>query len=114
MGFGPFDSAGLSVVGYAHVKTDGTSPDCNSGIATARSSAGTYTITLPTNAAEDPSRVFVAITPINSSPIYWWVQTVSATLRVIVFENPGLQATDTEFEIIVYRTIVSPPAGAPA
>jgi hypothetical protein len=113
MGFGPFDSAGLSVVGYAHVKTDGTSPDCNSGIATARSSTGVYTLTLPDNAAEDNSRIFVVVTPL-SGPGYHFVQNISATQRNVVFENPTPSPADVEFQVIVFRTIVPPPAGAPA
>ena len=42
-----FSQAQLAVVAYAQVNGDGTSPLCNSGIATTRLGAGTYQLGLP-------------------------------------------------------------------
>lgn len=114
MGFGNFDSAQLSVVGYAHVRSDGTSPDCNSGLVIAKSSTGNYTVALPVSQTQANDRVFFEVTPIDSGPVFHWVQNVGANLRVIIFENPSPAPTDTEFQLVVLRTIDPPPAGAPA
>jgi hypothetical protein len=114
MGFGHFDAAQLSVVGYAHVLPDGTSPDCNSGsLAIQKVGTGIYTVVLPASQKQANNRVFFQVTPIGSQ-VFHWVQNVSDNLRAIIFTSSVPAPTDAEFQLVVLRTIDPPPDGAPA
>ena len=114
MGFGAFDQANLAVVAYAHVNSDGTSPDCNSGVTTSKTNTGIYKVTLPLNLAQSSSRIFCLVTPINGGPVAYFVSTSTVTDYGVDFFTPGAGALDYAFQIVFLRTIETPPAGAPA
>lgn len=119
-----FSGANLAVVAYAEVEgTAGASTATNSGITTTRTALGLYLATLPTNLAQSQSRdlMFVqAKGPYSSTPGLSAVakmQTVDdsdPTVKAIAFFNAAGTPLDSDFSLLILRTTISPPAGAPA
>jgi hypothetical protein len=114
-----YDSAGLAVVAYAEVAADGTSTVTNSGVVTARTGAGQYTVTLPANKQQSGSRDLIFVTPkgtIDSIPFSHKVDDADAAVKQVAIYGGQPLATfsDSAFSILILRTIVPPPAGSPA
>lgn len=114
-----FDSAGLAIVAYAEVAADGTSTVTNSGVTTARTAAGQYTVTLPTNKQQSGARDLIFVTPkgtITSTPYSHKVDDASAAVKQVAIYGGSPLATfaDADFSILILRTIIPPPAGSPA
>jgi hypothetical protein len=122
-----FDSAGLAIVAYADVLTDGTSPTVNSGIKTAKvpATVGQYTITLPAGTVQSPPAgetaprdlVFVqpVQTPLNNGILCSKVDPVvtlnsdgSGTFHVAIVDASTF--ADGAFDILVLRTILPTPS----
>jgi len=112
-----FDSAGLAIVAYAEVLADGTSPNTNSGVATTKTGTGRYTVTLPADKAQTNARDLIFVQPLgvaNNTPVTSRVDdTTSTTVKGIEICN-GTTAADSAFTVLILRTIIPPPAGAPA
>jgi hypothetical protein len=111
-----FDSASLATVGYAHVKADGSTPDCNSGLIIARTGAGVYTVSLPPVGSDVQTlqqiddRVFFVVTSYSANgPLVYWINNTSPNVRTIHFDSliGGFpMPTDSPFQLIVQRTII--------
>lgn len=112
-----FDSAGLAIVAYAEVAADGTSTATNSGVTTAKTPAvlGTYTVTLPADKTQVDARdlIFVQVKGSGSAPLTAKVEETSPAVKTVRVSDAASLA-DGEFSILILRTIVPPPAGAPA
>jgi len=114
-----FDSAALAIVAYAEVAADGTSTLINSGVVTARTSLGRYTVTLPADKAQSAARDLIFVCPkgtIDSTPYSHKVDDSSATVKEIAIYggSPLTTFADSAFSILILRTTVTPPAGSPA
>ncbi len=114
-----FDSAGLAIVAYAEVASDGTSTATNSGVTTARTGAGQYTVTLPTNKTQNGARDLIFVTPkgtITSDPYSHKVDDSDpATKRVAIYGGSPLTSfADSAFSVLILRTIIPPPSDGPA
>lgn len=114
-----FDIAALAVVAYAQVdgKT-GASTVCNSGgLKTAKRPGGGYYVSLASQLTEDPSRnlIFIQPTSTKQGPPQAFSLLIdnNATTKVVMFGN-GTTVMDTSFSILVLRTTITPPVGAPA
>ncbi len=120
MGFGQYDSAGLAVVGYAQVRADASTPDCNSGLTITKTGTGSYSLQLPPVGSDtqtlqqDNSRILISAIPIDSIPGSLRVINSAPNVRTIVFTDPDGGLADAAFHLIVFRTLVPPPAGSPA
>lgn len=115
-----FDVAGLAVVAYGEVVgATGLSPNMNSGVVTARTSLGLYTVTLPDNKLQSGARDIMVVTPrksLTSGPVTTPVScaaddTDPAIKRVALYNASSL--ADVDFSFVIFRTIVSPPTGIP-
>lgn len=114
-----FDSAALAVVAYAEVASDGTSTVTNSGVTTARLSTGLYTVTLPSDKAQAAARDLIFVCPkgtIDATPYSHKVDDASATVKQVAIYggSPLTTFADCAFSILILRTTVPPPSGAPA
>lgn len=114
-----FDAAGLSIVAYAEVLADGTSPNTNSGVTTTKLSTGLYSVILPSTKAQSGARDLIFVTPkgtITATPFSHKVDDSSATNKLIAIYGgaPLTTFADSDFSVWIIRTIIPPPAGAPA
>ena len=114
--------ANLGLVAYALIRADGTSPELNSGIKTSHLQTGIYKIVLPgdPNSQEPlqeeqsciPRRDIVIITPCEGLPLCYTVQAPSDSERFIIFVDSGGLQQDTDFSILILRSLISPPTDA--
>jgi len=114
-----FDSAGLAIVAYAEVASDGTSTVTNSGVTTARTGAGQYTVTLPANKQQSGARDLILVTPkgtISPVPYSHKVDDADPAVKQVAIYGGSPLATfaDSAFSVLILRTIVPPPTGSPA
>ena len=118
-----YDIAGLAVVAYAEVLADGTSPNTNSGVGTLKTGTGQYTVVLPANMQQSAARDLMFVTPKKSLtdanagiPLSHAVDDSNSALkRIAIYGGSPLQTfADAEFSVIIFRTIVPPPANSPA
>ena len=122
-----YDSAGMAIVAYGEVLADGTSPNQNSGVTTAKASLGQYTITLPTNivaggsknlaqsGARDSMMITPKVIPPSFVPVSYSVDDSDpAVKKVALYAGaPAVTFADCAFNFIIFRTIVTPPALTP-
>ena len=120
-----FSSANLAVVAYVSVKSDGSSPDTNSGVTTAWVSTGVYDIILPGDPSQqaplqegqEAGRTLIFATVRNTSGVDISVSDVAGTSlikRVRTTFSPTSAPADEDFDLLILRTLIPPPAGAPA
>jgi len=117
--------ANLGIVGYARVKMDGSTPNINSGLTITRIGMGQYNIVLP-GAPPPPDEPLqegqqvahqdlIFITPLLTlpPPAFCISDEPNDYTRVVLFTNtPSTQSQDTEFDILVLRTVLSAPLDA--
>ena len=108
-----FDSAGLAIVAYADVAADGTSTVTNSGVTTTKTATGTYNVILPADKTQNNAPDLFVVTPKGSVQRSANVNDATDAIKTAQMYSGGSLA-DGEFDIIILRTIVPPPAGAPA
>jgi len=108
-----FDSAALAIVAYVEVAADGTSAANNSGVTTSLLGTGQYSITLQANQTQQAGRDLFVVEPLGVTPLMHTVNEISAAQKNIILSN-GTTFTSGAFNVIILRTIVPPPAGAPA
>ncbi len=119
MGFGLFDNANLAVIGYASVRADGTLRAAdNLEIFPAHVPGGAYIFMSPVNIQGTREPVFsdddiCIITPTNSGsllPLIPAVQYSSNTVRAVIFFPQDAGApVDTDFTIMILRTLIKAP-----
>ena len=114
-----FDSAGLAIVAFMDVASDGSIENgltSNAGVLTTKLSTGVYRLTLPSQSS-GPSAGPNLAQPIGTDLIFVQCQGVpgnsaivdefSATQKNIVLSN-GATLTDGEFTVLILRTLLSP------
>jgi hypothetical protein len=111
-----FDSAALAIVAYAHVDgATGTSTGTNSGVLTARQSAGLYSVALSTVMAQECDKDLILVQPTSTSPGAGLVPASSVVFdggmitKLVQFGGINSTAVDTSFAIIILRTTISTP-----
>lgn len=113
-----FDSAGLAIVAYAEVAADGTSTAQNSGVTTTRVAAGQYDIILPDDKLQSSPRDILLVQvngTLSGVPFTSTVDNSDAQNKRVEICNAALATfADSAFTVLVLRTIVPPPSGAPA
>jgi hypothetical protein len=126
-----FSGANLATVAYADVDgTAGASTATNSGVSTTRVAAGTYVVVLPTGLTQNIARDLIFVQPRTNNTdtqpnpaglvakMAVVDDTLEATKTIAIFSgDPTLAAVtriDSSFSILILRTTISPPAGAPA
>jgi hypothetical protein len=116
-----FDSAGLGVVAYAEIiGATGASTNTNSGVTTSRIGTGLYSVTLLANQQQSGSRDLIFVTPkgtITAEPYSHKVDDTSsvATKYIAIYGGSPLASyADSDFSLLILRTTITPPAGAPA
>jgi hypothetical protein len=122
-----FSAPNLATVAYAEVDgTTGASTATNSGVTSTRVSAGTYVVVLPTGITQAQARdlIFVQakVTPVGTipgSPAFATVDdSLEATKTIVMWSgnpaNPASTNVDFSFSILILRTTIAPPTGAPA
>jgi hypothetical protein len=122
-----YDSAGMAIVAYGEVLADGSSPNQNSGVLTARVGVGQYTITLPTNivaggaknlaqsGARDSLMISPKVIPSIGIPVSHSVDDSDPAVKKVAIYggSPLTTFADVAFNFIIFRTIVNPPALSP-
>ena len=119
-----FDVAALAVVAYAKVDGhSGASTVTNSGhVKTAKRPGGGYFVSLDPNYTQDPSRDLVLVQatntkiPVPGIPEPFGVPIVvdaQEATKIVIFGNETT-IMDQSFTIVIFRTTITPPVGAPA
>lgn len=120
-----FSGANLAVVAYAKVDgTTGASTLSNSGIATTRTAAGQYVVVLPQGLTQSTPRDLIFVMPnrLDTSSLVAMAVVddsleATKTIRMYNGDPTGASPTglqDMSFFILILRTTISPPSGAPA
>jgi hypothetical protein len=126
-----FSGSNLATVAYAEVDgATGASTATNSGVSTTIVSAGTYVVVLPTGLTQNVSRNLIFVTPKTNNtdtqpnpaglvPKFAVVDDTLDATKTIAFwsgdpTNPAITRLNSSFSILILRTTISPPAGAPA
>jgi hypothetical protein len=122
-----FAGANLATVAYAEVDgAAGASTATNSGVTTTRTASGTYVVVLPTTLGQEVSRDLIFVQPKGNNdgssfsiPRFATVddsQTITKTINIWSGNPAAAAATliDGSFSILILRTTITPPSGAPA
>ena len=120
-----FDQAKLAVVAYAEVSAaDGSSTRTNSGIVTTRLALGTYALDLPVASQNQiglqqfSDRDLIFIQPLGGTfPVMSNCATVNdsnQTRKLVFFGASSTTAVDSDFSVLILRTLTPPVAGGPA
>ena len=118
--------ANLGIVAYALVRSDGTTPDLNSGVTVAHTGPGVYRIKLPgdPNLQEPlqegqssiPARDLILVTPFASPRVTFNAYDVSDYEKEVTFFDTipsSMQAPhDAGFYILILRSLLSQPMDA--
>ena len=120
-----FSAPNLAVVAYAEVDgVEGASTACNSGVETTRTGLGVYVVILPTTLAQEHTRDLIMVQLKQSSDGSGIVakvseleddQSVTKTINVWSADQAIVVPTriDSSFILLILRTTISPPVGAP-
>jgi hypothetical protein len=126
-----FSGVNLATVAYADVDgATGASTQTNSGVATTIVASGTYTVVLPTGLTQNQARDLIFVQPKTNStdtqpnPAGLVAKfavvddTLDATKTIAIFNGdptqPAVTRINSTFSILILRTTINPPAGAPA
>lgn len=126
-----FSGSNLATVAYADVDgATGASTVTNSGVTTTITASGTYTVVLPTGLTQNQGRDLIFVTPTTNATdtqpnpaglvakMAVVDDTLPATKTVAIFAgDPSLAAAtriNSSFSILILRTTITPPTGAPA
>jgi hypothetical protein len=120
-----FDSANIAVVAYAEVVGgDGNSTATNSGVGTTRLSQGRYAVSLPAANTQQNDRDLIFVQPkstllsvaVGLARCARVKDDYAATKIVEIVDPVAGTATcvDSDFSILILRTQITPPTGAPA
>jgi hypothetical protein len=114
------DVAALAIVAYGEVLADGSSPSTNSGVTTAKTGTGQYSITLPAGKLQSGAKDLMFVTPKVANPTGAPVShsiddTDPAVKTVALYGGSAPLATfaDCAFSFLILRTTITPPAGVP-
>jgi hypothetical protein len=108
-----FDLAGLAIVAYAEVASDGTSANINCGVTTTRTGAGVYNVILPANKTQNVNRDLIFVQPHGTGQMSATVGDSDPATKVVEMYK-GATLADGDFDILILRTIITPPQGAPS
>lgn len=103
-----FDAAGLAVVAFAEVVgATGASVDQNSGVVTARTAVGTYTVTLPADKAQSDAKdlIFAQAKGAGTAPLTAKVSTASTSSVKTILVSDASTLADGDFTVLILRTI---------
>jgi len=125
-----FSHVDLATVAYVEVDSGGSSTRSNSGVVTTRFAQGTYKVILPTNLAQLEPRDLILIqgkndvggagvvpkdfTVDDSDPVIKTIYCFSGEVGVDTTPPVVTTGLDSSFYLLILRTTISPPAGAPA
>lgn len=124
-----FDQAKLAVVAYAEVSgIDGSSTRTNSGIVTTRLAQGTYALDLPVASQNQiglqqfSDRDLIFVQPLNATfPCLttavndnYTYQGNTQTRKLVFIGSASTTAVDSDFSVLILRTLTPPVAGGPA
>jgi hypothetical protein len=118
-----FDQAKLAVVAYAEVNgNDGSSTRTNSGIVTTKLGTGTYQLSLPVASQNQlglqqfSDRDLIFVQPLNATaPLgATAVNDANQTNKLVFIGNSATTAVDSDFSVLILRTLIVPVAGGPA
>lgn len=130
-----FSAPNLAVVAYAEVDgATGASTRTNSGVTTTRNSLGLYAVILPTNQGQYQASDLILVQAVKAgAPTQGPVDVVindnfggvlAPFVKVVEMwdgsphggSTPPVQATkiDSDFHILILRSTLTPPTGAPA
>ena len=111
-----FDSAGLAIVAYAEVVgSTGASTLTNSGVTTTLVTTGVYNVVLPADKTQQAARdlIFIQVKGTSVTPVTSKVDDSDPTTKVVRITD-ATTLLNSDFSILILRTIIPPPAGAPA
>ena len=120
-----FSGSNLATVAYAEVEgVAGASTATNSGVSTTRTAAGTYVVVLPTGITQGTSRDLIFVQPkANNDGTSVTAKmavvddSLEATKTIAIFSgdptNAAVTRIDSSFSILILRTTITPPSGAP-
>lgn len=91
-------------VAYVQVNADGSSPNLNSGVTTAKTSTGTYTVTLPAGEGQTNDLIFVQILGSGFSSLSSKVFDTSPLIKTISISDISDSPADAPFNLIISRS----------
>ena len=111
-----FGTAGLAVTAYVEVSgVDGSSTLTNSGVATKRLATGTYAIDLPVGLGQYSDRDLIFVQIKGAVPGFTSSETDTNPARKLIYiGSSNTTAIDSDFSVVIFRTLLPPPVGSPA
>lgn len=125
-----FSQVDLATVAYVEVDSSGSSTRSNSGVVTTRTALGVYTVVLPTNLAQLEPRDLILVQAKNqpggggvvaesivvddSDPVIKRIYCFSGDVGAGATPPVLSTGLDAAFFLVILRTTISPPNGAPA
>jgi hypothetical protein len=109
------NTGSLATVAYAQVVgATGLSPNLNSGVTTAKLGTGTYTVTLPPGEGQTHDLIFVQL--LGTVPLLYAadVDDTDPAIKKVIIGSSSSTAVDCDFSVIIMRSMLTPPPGAPA
>lgn len=125
-----FSQVDLATVAYVEVDNSGTSTRSNSGVVTTKFDIGIYKVILPTNLAQLEPRDLILVQGKNdpggggvvaknivvddSDPVIKTIYCFSGDVGAGATPPVVSTGLDSAFVLVILRTTISPPNGAPA
>jgi hypothetical protein len=115
-----FSSANLAIVAYVSVRNDGLSPNTNSGVSTTMVATGVYHVILPGDPGQqaplqegqEAAQTLCFVTVKNIEGKSATVSDVPGTQlikQVNTFASNTLNPNSVPFDLLILRTVISPP-----
>ena len=116
-----YSTANLALVAYAEVDgATGASTATNSGVTTTRTSTGVYLVALPSVLTQFSARDLIFVQPKSTAALgvsnvpSALVNDIPTATKIVYIGDSTTTAVDCSFSIVILRTLVPPPTGAPA
>jgi hypothetical protein len=101
------DQASVAEVAYVQVLADGSSPNLNSGVTTARTGTGVYTVTLPPGEGQTYDLIFVQVVGAGPRGYSTNVEDTSPTVKTVYISAGPSNPVDIAFSLQIIRSTLS-------
>lgn len=110
-----YDNHKLGLVAYASVLgQDGTSPVTNSGVLTTKVAVGEFAIILPAGAGQASKDDLIVVQLKGSTPGITSAETdTDPNVKLIHLGSSSTTAVDSDFDVIIFRSLIPTSAAAP-
>jgi len=101
------DQASEAEVAYVQVAADGSSPHLNSGVTTARTGLGTYTVTLPVGEGQTYDLIFVQVIGSGALGLSTNVEDTTPLVKTVTISSAPSTPVDAAFSMQIIRSTLA-------